>query len=375
MAKKEDRHYWLKISEDFFDDEAVAWLEEKSPAYALFYLKLCLRAARNEGMLVRHVGDMFIPYEPKKLAEVAHVDLDTAVVALQLMEKAGLAELRDDGAIYLAKVQAMTGSETQAAQRMRRIRASRAQKMQLPEPSVNKGVTPSVTSSEHSANKNVTSSEQCSNNVREMFADCSQNVQIPPEDTKYLQGSNIYKYNNNNNIYINKNSRSSINNYDYDENLRPFDDLQEEGQERLSSDMRRVLAFYEENFSTISSFTAECLGNLVDEYTAEWVLEGMKRCAEGGRPKCNLRYLEGVLRGWRADGTKKPWQQRKEPATSKEDSSHVVIRNGVQFVDGVPVINSDEDADRLRELQEEEARQVLAAAQEAEDNAAAAAAI
>lgn len=360
MATKEDRHYWLKISEDFFDDETVAWLEEKNPAYALFYLKLCLRAARSDGMLVRHVGNMFIPYEPKKLAEITRVDLNTAVVALQLMEKAGLAELRDDGAIYLAKVQGMTGSETQAAQRMRCLRKRRAQKMQLSEPS---------------ANNNVTSSEQCSNNVREMFADCSQNVQIPPEDTKYLQGSNIYKYNNNNNIYINKNSRSSINNYDYDENLRPFDDLQEEGRERLSEDMRKVLAFYEENFSTISSFTAECLENLVAEYTAEWVLEGMKRCAEGGRPKCNLRYLEGVLRGWRADGTKKPWQQRKESATSKEDSSHVVVRNGVQFVDGVPVINSDEDAQRLRQLQEEEARQILAAAQEAEDNAAAATAI
>ena len=114
MAKKEDRHYWLKISEDFFDDEAVAWLEEKNPAYALFYLKLCLRAARSEGMLVRHVGDMFIPYEPKKLAEVTRVDLG--------------------------------------------LRESRAQKMQLPEPSVNKGVTPSVTSS-----------EQCSNNVRGLF--------------------------------------------------------------------------------------------------------------------------------------------------------------------------------------------------------------
>lgn len=369
MAAKEDRHYWLKISEDFFDDEAVAWLEEKNPAYALFYLKLCLRAARSEGMLVRHVGDMFIPYEPKKLAAITHVDLDTAVVALQLMEKAGLAELRDDGAIYLAKVQAMTGSETRAAQRMRRLRKSREEEKQLSEHSANNGVTSSVTPS-------VTSSEQCSNNVREMFADCSQDVQNPPEDTKYLQGSNIYKYNNNNNnIYINKNSRSSINNYDYndyDENLRPFDDLQEEGEDRLSGDMRKIFAFYEENFATISSFTAECLGNLVDEYTAEWVLEGMKRCAEGGRPKCNLRYLEGVLRGWRADGIAKPWQQRKE-SSSKEDSSHVVIRNGVQFVDGVPVINSDEDADRLRQLQEEEARQVLAAAQEAEDNAAAAA--
>lgn len=367
MAAKEDRHYWLKISEDFFDDEAVAWLEEKNPAYALFYLKLCLRAASNEGMLVRHVGDMFIPYEPKRLAEITHVDLDTAVVALQLMQRAGLAELRDDGAIYLAKVQAMTGSETRAAQRMRRLRKSREEEKQLSEHSANNGVTSSVTPS-------VTSSEQCSNNVRPVFADCSQNVQNPPEDTKYLQGSNIYKYNNNN-IYINKNSRSSINNNDYDENLRPFDDLQEDGQQRLSEDMRKIFAFYEENFSTISSFTAECLENLRDEYTTEWVLEGMKRCAEGGRPKCNLRYLEGVLRGWKADGIAKPWQQRKESVASKEDSSHVVIRNGVQFVDGVPVINSDEDAARLRELQDEEARQLLAAAkaQEVEDNAAAAA--
>lgn len=360
-AKDSERHYWLKLNEAFFSDEAVEWLEEKDPAYALFYLKLCLRAAKNEGMLVRHVGSMFIPYEPAKLAEITRVSVDTAVVALQLLQKLQLIEVRDDGAIYMAKVQAMTGSETAAAERMRRLREKRAEE-------ANKNVTSSVTPS-------VTSCEHCSNIVRSAFANCSQDVQDPPEDTKYLQGSNIYKYNNNNNIYINKNSRSSINNNNDYENIRPFDDLQGDGQRRLSDDMRQIFAFYEENFATISSFTAECLERLRDEYTAEWVFEGMKRCAEGGRQKCNLRYLEGVLRGWKADGIARPWQQRRESAASKEESCHVVIRNGVQFVDGVPVINSDEDAARLQELQEEEARQLLAetGVQEAEDNAAAAA--
>lgn len=121
--------------------------------------------------------------------------------------------------------------------------------------------------------------------------------------------------------------------------------------------MTDIYSFYEENFSTISSFQAEVLEGLKDEYSREWVMEGMKRCVEGGRLKCNLKYLDGVLRGWKADGIEKPWTRRKYVETA--DGPHVTYRNGVRFEDGSPVIRTEEDARRWQELQDEETRKAL----------------
>lgn len=74
-------------------------------------------------------------------------------------------------------------------------------------------------------------------------------------------------------------------------------------------EMSSIFHFYEENFSTISGFTAEVLEGLRDTYSSEWVMQAMKACAKAGRQKCNIKYLEGVLKGWKADGYAKPWEQ------------------------------------------------------------------
>ena len=42
---KETKFYWLQLKEDFFENDAIEWLEEQKPNgrdYAYFYLKLCL---------------------------------------------------------------------------------------------------------------------------------------------------------------------------------------------------------------------------------------------------------------------------------------------------------------------------------------------
>lgn len=74
-------------------------------------------------------------------------------------------------------------------------------------------------------------------------------------------------------------------------------------------EMSSIFHLYEENFSTISGFTAEVLEDLRDTYSSEWVMQAMKACAKAGRQKCNIKYLEGVLKGWKADGYVKPWEQ------------------------------------------------------------------
>lgn len=120
------RYYWLKLKEDFFDDEAIAWLEEQKNGkeYALFYLKLCLKALKNNGVLIRHVGDMLIPYDAAKLGEITRTDVDTVIVALELLKKIGLVQMQENGAFFLKQLSSMVGSETNAAARMREKRTA-----------------------------------------------------------------------------------------------------------------------------------------------------------------------------------------------------------------------------------------------------------
>nr|DAK62169.1 MAG TPA: Replication initiation and membrane attachment [Caudoviricetes sp.] len=117
------RYYWLKLKEDFFEEDAVEWLEEQGKEYCLFYLKLCLKSIRTDGILIRNVGKLLIPYDAKKLAEVTRTDIDTVIVAMELLKKIGLVEVMDDGALYMSQLETMVGSESGSAARMRKMRA------------------------------------------------------------------------------------------------------------------------------------------------------------------------------------------------------------------------------------------------------------
>jgi len=122
------RFYWLKLKEDFFDDDAIEWLEEQKNGkeYALFYLKLCLKSLKTDGLLMRKVGNMQLPYDANKLAEITRTPPDTVMVAMDLLTKIGYVEVMDGGALYMTQLAGMVGSETQDAVRMRKKRAQQA---------------------------------------------------------------------------------------------------------------------------------------------------------------------------------------------------------------------------------------------------------
>lgn len=105
---------WLKLNEDFFDDDAIQWLEEQpnGKEYSLFYLKLCLKSLKTNGILIRQVGQMLVPYDASKLAELTRIDVDTVVVAMELLQKIGLVEILENGEIYLSQIQNMIGSKS-----------------------------------------------------------------------------------------------------------------------------------------------------------------------------------------------------------------------------------------------------------------------
>ena len=135
MANTAKKYYWLKLKEDFFEDDTIEWIEEQpgGERYSLFYLKLCLKSLKTDGILIRNVGDMLIPYDEKKLAEITKTDIDTVRVAMSLFKKIGLVQILENGEIYMAQLQNMVGSETSKAQLMRNKRARDKEKA-LPQP-------------------------------------------------------------------------------------------------------------------------------------------------------------------------------------------------------------------------------------------------
>ena len=104
----------MKLREDFFDDDAIEWLEEhpKGKEYALFYLKLCLKSLKTNGLLIRTVGTILVPYDTRKLADITKTDYDTAIVAMELLKNIGLVEILESGEICLPRMEEMIGSET-----------------------------------------------------------------------------------------------------------------------------------------------------------------------------------------------------------------------------------------------------------------------
>lgn len=120
MAKydKETKFYWLLLKEDFFDDDAIDWLENQEPNgrdYAYFYLKLCLKSLKTNGILIRNVGNMLIPYDNKKLAEITKMDFDTVTIAMELLKKIGLIQILENGEIYLTQLENLIGSKSLGA--------------------------------------------------------------------------------------------------------------------------------------------------------------------------------------------------------------------------------------------------------------------
>lgn len=130
------KYYWLRLKEDFFEEDTIAWLEEQENGkeYALFYLKLCLKSLKTNGLLIRNVGDILLPYDTRKLGEITKTDYDTVAVAMELFRRIGLVQILDNGEIYLSQLQKMIGSAVgdehlRESNRLRQQRFREKQKM------------------------------------------------------------------------------------------------------------------------------------------------------------------------------------------------------------------------------------------------------
>lgn len=122
------RYYWLKLDESFFEDDTIAWLEEQENGkdYVIFYLKLALKSLKDDGRLIRYVGETLIPYDVKALAKLTNTSPDTVAVAMKTFLDIGLVSQLESGEIYLNQIEEMVGSETDVAKRVRKHRAKKA---------------------------------------------------------------------------------------------------------------------------------------------------------------------------------------------------------------------------------------------------------
>lgn len=241
------RYYWLKLREDFFQDEAISWLEEQENGkiYSLFYLKLCLKSINNNGLLIRKVGDMIIPYDAKKLGEITNTPKDTVIVALELLKKIGLVKILDNGELYLDQVQYMIGSETDSTRRSRKSREKKKQQISY-KTTQN---TPLLQCNKNS-NKNATADIEIDKDIDiEKDKDKDSRRIIPTTTLKKEEVINIY-----------------MNNINY----------------------------------SVSSIEYEKLVSDIDEYGAEWVKEAITRAVMQGKRK--LGYIEAILNNWKVNG-------------------------------------------------------------------------
>lgn len=111
------KFYWLQLQEEFFDSDLIDWLEEQpnGPAQVLFYLKLCLKSLKTNGVLIRRVGTMLLPYDEAKLAEFTRTDVNTVQCAMVNLKMCGLIEILENGAIYLTQIETLIGSQSASA--------------------------------------------------------------------------------------------------------------------------------------------------------------------------------------------------------------------------------------------------------------------
>ena len=281
------KFYWLKLKEDFFQQEAIEWLEEQKNGkeYSLFYLKLCLKSLKDGGTLVRQIGTKTIPYTAKKLGEVTSTSPAIAEQAIELLKDIGLVIERNDGVLFIPGLAEMVGSEASNANALRQKRYRDRRKSY-------DGVTESVTNSNAQRN----ASNEASNDMSNTPSVTNSNVEIRD---KRLE---------------NRDKSIEIRNYDDDNNsISPIPSQEKRNSKAIHTTTTSTLAeevdskaitdnvflVWQDNISPLTPIVGEKVKALVEEYGEEAVLHGINAaCEQNVRTipyvaSCARNYLSG----------------------------------------------------------------------------------
>ena len=233
-----NKYYWLKLKEDFFQQEAMEWLEEQKNGkeYSLFYLKLCLKSLKDGGTLVRQVGTKTIPYTVKKLGEITNTSEDIAEQAVELLKEIGLLSEKKNGTFVIVGFDSMVGSESGSKEAIKK-RTQRLRK---------KG--------QEGDNKGDNLSPQCPQDVPSVSTQCPDNVpKMSPR-----KGTNCPT----------DIRDKRLENRDR-ENISLLNPLS------CSVEGQNVTQLYEQKIGLLNARIAEQLGDLIAEYGEEQVIKGI----------------------------------------------------------------------------------------------------
>ena len=115
------RYYYMRLKESFFDDDAIKILEAMPDGYLYsnILLKLYLKSLKFNGRLMYNER---IPYNASVLATLTNHSVGVIEKALDIFEQLGLIEVLDNGAIYMLDIQNYIGKSTTEADRKRDYR-------------------------------------------------------------------------------------------------------------------------------------------------------------------------------------------------------------------------------------------------------------
>ena len=118
------KYFWLKLKDDFFTTREVKKLRKIAggDTYTVIYLKLQLLSIKREGLLVYEGTENNLA---EQLALELDEDEDNVRVTLSFLEQNKLIEQLSQDEYLLSKVPESIGSETGAAERMRKMRENR----------------------------------------------------------------------------------------------------------------------------------------------------------------------------------------------------------------------------------------------------------
>ena len=129
------KYYYLKLKENYFDDDSIVLLESMQDGvlYSNILLKLYLKSLKHGGRLQL---DENIPYTAQMIATITRQQIGTVERALQIFLKLGLVEVLDSGTFYMSNIELLIGQSSTEAERKR---AARFQNKALSAPRTNGG--------------------------------------------------------------------------------------------------------------------------------------------------------------------------------------------------------------------------------------------
>ena len=129
------KYYYLKLKENYFDDDSIVLLESMQDGvlYSNILLKLYLKSLKHGGRLQL---DEDIPYTAQMIATITRQQIGTVERALQIFLKLGLVEVLDSGTFYMSNIELLIGQSSTEAERKR---AARIQNKALSAPRTNGG--------------------------------------------------------------------------------------------------------------------------------------------------------------------------------------------------------------------------------------------